>query len=196
MTLLADASSMLAIGSFWFWILVAVELVLVFAFVENEKGLLAGVSFGVFGLVLQFVFGVDIFKFIIENPWKIGVFAAAYVAIGITWSIFRFWWFVGTKFQEIADYEKNWMTRNGYQYDENGAMAPETVIKWNEYVDKNSPTALENKAFICRLIAYWPINVIWFLISDFVKEFFVKIYNRLSKVYEGIIETAKNKAKK
>jgi len=171
----------------------------------------------IYALLIQWLSNVDIIGFIIGNPTRTAIIAAAYVGIGVVWSAFRFWWYMGNKIQGIKNGERDWTVsklKDYYQssaggnvpyndarvkaekeYDANG-MPSNLYADWNQHVDENSPKAIQNKGNIMRWMGYWPISVVWFIISDFVTELFAKVYYRLSKVYEGIAESVKNTAKK
>jgi hypothetical protein len=204
----------LAFGTFWFWVSVVAIIIILFACIENETGLGATVALVIYAVLLQWVSNVDIIGFVLANPTRTIAVAVAYVGIGIFWSAFRFWWFMGTKVQKIKDGEGRWtidkLTQlneaSGMNYNQartsatveyNDSGMPQTFYDdWNKYVDDNSPRALQNKGFIMRSMGYWPISMLWFVLSDFVTELFSKIYHRLSKVYENIAQSVINTAKK
>lgn len=204
----------LAFGTFWFWVSVVAIVIILFACIENETGIGATVALVIYAVLLQWVSNVDIIGFVLNNPTRTIAVAAAYVGIGIFWSAFRFWWFMGTKVQKIKDGERDWTIGKLTEINKNNGMAygvanqaaakeyndsgmPQTLYDdWNKYVDDNSPRALQNKGFIMRSMGYWPISMLWFVLSDFVTELFSKIYHRLSKVYENIAQSVINTAKK
>lgn len=206
----------LAFGTFWFWISCVAIIIVLFLCIENETGIGATVALVLYGVMLQWLSNVDIIGFVIDSPTRTLAFAGAYIGIGVVWSAFRFWWFMGAKVQKIKDEEKSWVVdrlteqikattpnsdwRNNKaaaeaQYNASG-MPQSMYEEWNKYVDESSPKAIDNKGFIMRSMGYWPISMVWFVLSDFVTELFAKIYHRLSKVYENIADSVKNTAKK
>lgn len=204
----------LAFGTFWFWVSMVAFVIVLFAFIENESGVGATVALVIYGLGLQWLSNVDIFGFIFEDWVRTLIIAASYIGIGVFWSAFKFWWYMGTEVQQIKNQEEDWtigritktLEKSGMKYPEaqtsakkqyaESGMPRELYDDWNQYVDENSPKASRNKGMIMRAMGYWPISMIWFFIADFVTEVFRKIYYRLSKVYESIAESVKNTAKK
>jgi hypothetical protein len=106
--------------------------------------------------------------------------AAVYLPLGVCWSLFRWNWIVGNAITELLK------SRKSYGDDKE---------RWAEYVDDYTPKASSNKERICFWIAYWPLSIAWFVVSDFITELVEKIYARIAKWFDAISERQKRRAK-
>ncbi len=211
--MLASLSELLIVGAFWFWILVAAEIGILFLCSATEKGFLAAFSIGVFGAVLQWFSGVDIIGFVTEHPIHAAIAVALYLLCGVVWSIIRWHLYSGTKIHELVDRRGQWYadtstvngTVDGKSYYQRHAEAlkyyeahgvPEDYIgKWNKYVDDNAPTATANKSKICTWMGLFPIDIVYYIFSDFLSDLFSRLYRRLAVVYENIVNRHKRNVK-
>lgn len=76
---------LLAFGTFWFWLLVAAELVALFSCAKAERGWLATFSLLGFGAALQFISKIDILGFLWVHPIGVAGFVGAYLMLGLVW---------------------------------------------------------------------------------------------------------------
>jgi len=194
----------LAFGTFWFWSLLVIELVLLLSLTENEKGAVAGISFVVYLAIIQWVSGVDIVGFVFSHPGQTAAILLSYVGLGICWAGFRFYWFYTKSIQHMFEGKKEWLenrARNrsyGRRSDElANSPEPENEWKlaWNKYVDEKSPQMIHCKASIIRWGSYWPVSMFWFFVSDFFYEIGVRIYNRLARVFQAMADSIRNRIK-
>ena len=164
---------------------------------------------------MQFIAGVDIYGTVAANPLMAGLIVVGYIGIGVCWSAFRFWWEISSCVQTAVNDEKSWMIdklQNHYmRFDDmdpskakehaefiykTGELPDEVREAWNGHIDSVIPHVSERKAFIITHMVFWFIMVFFFLLKDFVKEICVRIYHKLSRFYDNIAESVKNKAKK
>lgn len=185
----------LAVGTFWFWTIILVELGVLFYFIDRTNGS-ANLAFLGFLATLQWVFGVDLIGYVLYDPIRAGVIVCSYIVIGIFWAMFRWRWFAGSFANELLEnkqtildgsyhtvYGKNYKLDSSKRVDEKNRYLKET---WNEFIDRVTFKAKEYKGLLIQWMACWPISMIWFLISDFVRELFSKIYYRMSKFFDKI----------
>lgn len=205
--MLASIGELLAFGAFWFWILVAAEIGILFLCSFAEKGFLAAISVLVFGAILQFYSGVDILGFVTTNPIHAVVAVLLYLICGVVWSIIRWNLYYGSKMQRLIDGRRDWYMNQfrygngksrdeaGKEYDQTGSVPSEYVGKWNEYIDENAPTAASNKSRICTWMGLFPIDIVYYFCSDFLSDLFSRLYQRLAVVYDNIANRHKRRAK-
>ena len=76
-------------------------------------------------------------------------------------------------------------------------FSKDILEKWNEEISGRSPYSFprdartipqvqDYKYDILRWLGYWPINLIWTLINDFVKRVSKTIYNMISGMLQSI----------
>lgn len=211
--MLASLSELLVVGAFWFWILVAAEIGILFLCSATEKGFLAALSIAIFGGILQWGSGVDIIGFVAAHPIHAAVAVVLYILCGIVWSVIRWNLYYGTKMHTLVDGRGKWYaddttTRGsvdgkGYyerhaeaikQYELHG-LPQDYIEKWNKHVDDHAPTAASNKSRICTWMGLFPVSIFDYLLRDFLADLFSRIYLRLSAVYESIANRHKRNAK-
>lgn len=159
-------------GSGWFWLLLWIIGGTICVSFDSDWLLLllsAGVLAGVKWLAKSDVVSVQSLLTIL--PWLL-----AYVPAGILWSFVKWYWLlISYKEKVLAAKEK---------YEKKAIKTP-----WDDSYRKDHyppPTAKDNKAKICRWIAYWPLSLVNSLCYDFVKRFFSMIYEWLGSSYDRI----------
>lgn len=152
--------------TFWPALIIALEVICLFGFVEFERGGFALISIVVTSLLLHFLFGISVFSFIYEHPLALIMWAAGYIAVGVAYSLFR-WDRLGAKWR-----------RN---YDD----ADSDYMKKGIWAEK--PVAAHSKNRIITWMMFWPWSMLWWIISDFVKELFTVIYRKIAKWYDAIM---------
>lgn len=100
-----------AIGTLWFWILIAVASIIIFAFIEHEKGVMAFITFIAAMVALSF-WGDVSWKWFTEN-WIISIgIVVSYFVLGTFWGVNKWWFFVRLmreKYDEaLAAFQKDW----------------------------------------------------------------------------------------
>src|SRR5262245_39349569 len=89
-----DPFTVFAIGTFWFWVLIAVEMTLLVTLVECEQSVWATLSVACTLIVLQVFGGIPVWQFLLHNPLVIVLALASYCALGTGWSIVKWWLYV------------------------------------------------------------------------------------------------------
>jgi len=181
-----------AVGSFWFGILIAAEVVVLLLSIGNESGVAAGISLVVFAAMLQWVCGVDLILLATSNPFRgIAVFLSYIVFAGL-WAAFRFNTYYNREVQALVDQKASWI-RNNVEYKDRDLQyneVPDHLIeKWNNHIDNDSPHMMQCKAKILRWAGYWWVDAVVYFFSDLTQEFFGWLYNQVSGVF---IRWAKN----
>lgn len=187
-------------GSFWFWALVALEIIVLFLSIENEKGILATISLIMFGCILQFMGDIDFFQFACDRPLSLAAILASYFVIGSVWGVAKWWIYCLGRLEQYNELKAEFLEENGF--DSSVKTVPKELrSRWNDVVTnensyiggrkrnlKHTPLARENKAAILRWMSFWPISMIWSLINDFVKNIFKVIYRKISGFLQRIAD--------
>jgi hypothetical protein len=184
------------IGTFWFWMLVAAEIIMLFVFIDNENGIGATISVLVFGALLQWFGNVDIITYIRMNPTFIVSCLAAYFACGAVWGVVKWWIFCRDKLEEYEETRAEFFRSKNIPTSTK-VVPPELRQEWKEYLSRNTPygqrdkvgqppQVRDHKAKIMRWMTFWVVSIIWSFINDFVKRVFRTIYLRLSTFLQRI----------
>lgn len=175
---------------------------MLFVLVENDRAGGAGISVVIFGLLLQFLGGVDVFGTIWNNPVYILVFLALYLVAGTVWAVSKWYIFVkkiARKYREIkTEFLHSRKLEPGDPLDDKQRaellrQARDSGIK------EVPPRANSNKSRIIGWMVFWPISLVWSLLDDFVKELFTQVYDfiggflqRISnRVFKDIVDDFK-----
>ena len=172
----------LMFGSACFWILTAIAFGLMI--LATEKGSGIGATFTLLiTIALLFFFGnktplLGLLSGIQTNPFIAVAIVAAYVIIGASWAIIK-WYFYLIKERDKANPESNFIT---------------------------VPRVRDHKSEIIVWMIYWPFSMLWTLLNQPIKNIFLFIYNRIEskmqdmadKIFEPIKkrEEAAEKARK
>ena len=163
--------TLLAVGTAWFWILMAAAAIVVTICLENEDygGTWSTVTC-IVTLVLLYFFGSkgeikDIFSYIENNPLAtIGSFFG-YIAAGVAWSIAK-WYFFVLRFRD--KWLKDNRGRSGY---------------YDESFESYAPKASSYKARITSWMFYWPFSALWTSINEPIRRVFVNLFQSLEDTF-------------
>ena len=189
-------------GTFWFWMLVVAEIVLLFMFMEYENGIGATASLLVVGALLQWCGDVNIIAFVMENPLKIAVLISAYFALGGIWGVCKWWIFCRDRLEEYEEARSEFLAENGRAGEK--SVPPELRKKWKEKLESRcrysspslaeAPRVRDHKGKVLRWMTFWWVSMVWSLINDFVKRGMKAIYNRISSFMQHISDSIFAKA--
>jgi len=177
----------LIFGGVAFWIFAAiVAAFLIFAMEsttdsrEDTGGGFAATIIVVLTLVLYYFFGSNehinsLFKFIFNQFWLFFGFTVLYLAVGVVWSFFKWFFFL----RQRRDY----------------------LQLYGKFKQDEIPLAKNNKNRISTWITFWPFSGLWTLINDpirkavsFIVDSFSGWYDRMSKsAFEGYVKPKENK---
>ena len=192
------------IGTFWFWLLIATEIILLFAFIENENGIGATVSVFVFAALLQWFGNVDIISYLRANPMFIVSCLGDHFAPGAVWCIIKWRIFCRDRLEDYEEARAKFLKERG-QPAGTKVVPVELRAEWKEAVENSGkygygysgykvstkisadpPQVREYKSQIMRWMTFWVISMIWSLINDFVKRVFRSIYLKLATFLQSI----------
>lgn len=183
-------AELFVVGSFAFWALIAVEIILLYVFEANENGVGSVLSLLGFAALLQWFGGVDILGTIHAKPWYVPMFLIALVLPGIAWMIWRWRKYVKMRIREYQDKRTEFM--EGHGFDPNGEMDGPTKLAWmNELVRStpykswfgkpltlaDSPKVRHHKSMCVGWMMFWPVSMSWYFLHDFLKELWLDIYH-------------------
>ena len=174
-----------AVGSFMFWSLVAVELILLFIFSEYENGIGATLSLVAFGAALQWLGGVNVIGYLISHPVQIVAAVAAYYGLGVCWGVVKWRHFVFARQAEHDDMFADFLRAKGLSEDTT-VLPVEFRKMWIDRVERTKdhrgrsiadvPLVRHNKARVLRWMGLWPFSFAMYLFKDMVQHAFYSIY--------------------
>lgn len=194
-------AELFAFGTFAFWFLLCVELVLLFVFVINENGLGATLSILAYVVILQWFSGIDLLTYSIQNWWKVGGFALLYFFVGTIWA-FQKWRHLVNDYRESYDEEKLSWLRN---YNVTDNKVPDHLkVKWQEHLNRSggktwqacgvyrglseTPKAYDYKSKWLGWATFWVPSFIHYLLNDLVRRTFKSIFKGVESYLQSIAD--------
>ena len=126
-----------------------------------------------------------VFSFIVNNPLTFAMWAVIYLVVGIVWSIYNRWVFV-KKVRNYYNEQKASLSNNPTEKDIK--FARDRVVNYFDLLSL-PPKAMDHKSHIISSMVYWPMSMIWYLLADFLKEIFTKIFNYFRNLYQSISDS-------
>jgi hypothetical protein len=190
----AFLEGLFALGTIWFWLLLFIDFCVITALVENESGVWATIVFlgSLFGL--NFLWKLPIIDSVKANPGHTALLVLSYFAIGIVWSIVKWYFFVHNKMVKYNQYKAEFLKTNKAE-----SLTPELAVKFlenlasrydarSEGIDGTAPAASEHKAALTRCGTYWPFSIVGTMLNDVVRRAWEYIYEMLQTTYQRMSE--------
>lgn len=159
----------------WFWIVVAVFIVICFASDVNENGFFAFGTLIVFSVLFYFKANIDPLLDVLTLP-NIG----GYLGIGLIFSCIRTFFSARTLGHEIKGLPKD-KTVSGGNYET------------QEYYKSRFIEELKGNVF--RWWFMWPISLLTWIATDIIKDVYDWIYSKMSGFYNWIVDLGVNSVK-
>jgi hypothetical protein len=182
--------------SFWFWVLVGLEVTLLFVSTVWEKGWVAWVSLAVFLAALQLLGDVNVLGYVWENPWTILMGLGIYLSGGVPYVFFKWYLFVSDHKRKYLDLRNQWLENQGVQmpvvFDK---LSDEIQSGWRkEWKEKHArwgdtefiPSVRKHKGRIIDWMILWPFSFLWTMLNDPIRRFFRHVYNHISESLQAI----------
>jgi len=154
-------TTLFALGTFWFWLLIIVSMASIIALIENEKNVMADIVFAA-TMVALYKLGCGttlaaMGMWIITHWFYSILIFLGYLLSGTLYSLLKWAIFV--------------------------ADGRAKIIRNNLHFFESEWKPSQNKARITHWMIFWPISGIWTLISNPVAKAFNRIFYRLENVY-------------
>lgn len=153
--------TLLAVGSLWAWILFIVASIIIIACLENDSGTGATITM-IATIVLLTIFGgkddlASLWAWCSSKPLAAIGLFMSYIVVGFVWSFVK-WYFYLISFRDQGFNRRDAHLEVDY-----------------------------NKGRLIAWATYWPFSVIWTFIDQPVKRIITYIFNRLTGIYDSIL---------
>ena len=191
------------VGSFWFWVICAVETAWLLRALHDESGWGIGMSLLGLGVVLWLFGDFNVFAWAWVNPIFMLECVGAYFVLGVVWSLSK-WKMLCVDIRTILK-EAKIDFKNEHKIKED-TIPPSLREKWTDYLSRRDwsstsgyrwrgpiksiediiPKAREHKATILYWLGYWPLSMLWFFFHDMIERLCDYIWQTFHKVYQSI----------
>lgn len=163
----------------WFWVVVAVFLIICFASDVNENGFLAFGTLVVIGVLFYFKANIDPLLEILSLPNIL-----IYVGVGLIFSFIRTFFASRALGYKIKESIKEWKGRNYTEQTIDEKRADEIRYFINDL-----------KGNVFRWWFMWPISFLTWVATDIVKDVWDWIYTKMGGFYRWIVNFGVNSVK-
>lgn len=193
----------------WFWGLIALELILLLWFVEQEWALASIISVAVFAGLLWWLADIPIWKWIHDNPGTFIKYCMYYILIGLCWSVIKYY-FILKKIQKFVKEARNhWEKKIDVLSTEYKTFRDYLNSKASSYDDTKNHSFKSSTKKLVFWAMFWIPSMIWTVIDDPIRKLFRwlifdifigiyrSMYNQMiGKVIDMTIEPNVNQSKK
>jgi hypothetical protein len=184
-------SSILVVGSIWFWaLMVASFLLILFAAEVWDAPFVALTTIVATFVIAEYFFDIALWSWVVANPFYLFVGAGTYIIVGAAWSFVKWYLFLRNYKELYTDEKIKYLRRHNIE----GQELPSNLIKDFKrtlpYKIRKIPQARSEKGRILTWMGFWPWSVVHSLFADIFRQIFVAIYSRLSMLYDKISQFA------
>jgi hypothetical protein len=122
----------------------------------------------------------------VEHAFDIAMYIVAYLAIGVAWSVIKWYLFVlrsaGEYIELVAEF-------NSFDNDKR-------TVSWDNYLRRHTswnktypPSALDNKSKIVDWIAFWWYSVFRTVLGDWMHALCVGVFNMFYNIFDAIAKS-------
>ena len=140
--------------------------------------------------------GVTLFTYLIEHPFKIVGFGAIYLVLGLIWGLCKWRLFLVERASKYYSIKSTYYGRHSFQ--PSRVLVGADLINWNNHIDRcndsyrpfiglaQTPKAAEYKEFIVAWIGFWPNNLVWTLISEYVTKIAKGLFGAVRNTFDKL----------
>jgi hypothetical protein len=104
--------SLFVFGTLWFWVLLAVAVIGIGAFIANERFGKATISVILFFTLLAFFGDFNILKWLKAHAFEAALYAGAYFVLGTGWAVAKWWFFVRRLRERYDELKADFLRQN------------------------------------------------------------------------------------
>ena len=174
-----------------FWLaVIGFNLAILILAVHKRPGW-ASVTFVAVPVFLHITHAVNVLAAIHDHPWWTAVYAVSYVIAAFVYALVQ-WHFKTT---DAKNKMRELRTRFLIRSQVRGTEIPVSLRK--QWIDERArhpevelPRRIDYKDEIICWMAYWPWELLWSLVGDYLRRVFERVYAMTGKVFDGITERA------
>ena len=176
------------IGGFWFWTWLTIVTIILFACIEDDRGVTATAMVAVTVLLLC-VFGDLSLSVIWHNPWQTFAGILGYFIVGTGWCIAKWLFYVKDQREKYDELKDKFIINNKLEIAIKDPIPDEHKDNWLRMchsLEDINPEISRHKDRVYVWIAYWPWSFVWTMINDPVRKILKKIYKNISSSLQAI----------
>jgi hypothetical protein len=180
-------ATLFALGTFWFWLLVFLDFVVVTALVENDEGVWATIVAIATLFGLNYLWKLPVLTTIKANPGHTALLVLAYFGIGVIWTFVKWYFFVHNQVVKYNSYKAEFLKSKNAE-----TLTPELAAELADQIERGSyrsnimsaPDPSEHKSSLIRWGTYWPFSMVGTALNDIVRKAWEYVYEMLQTTYQ------------
>jgi hypothetical protein len=188
-------------GIAW-WVLTLALVAGSFALVACKRGAYFLLSLVVYLGVLQFLGNTPVLEFVQAHFLGITGVAAGFLGIGVVWFNWRWHWLTSKMRRRYNEVFAAWCQRKGIGdlpgCEDESEEADALRIEWEDYFAQHGsdefgriefrPRFRQHKNAILTWMAAWPLDLLVWLVSEVLRDFWTLIYYQFQGLLQAIME--------
>jgi hypothetical protein len=184
------------------WVLTLALVVGSFALVAWQRGAYFLLSLAVYLGLLQFLGNTPVVEFVQMYLVPMAAAAAGFLGVGVVWFNWRWHWFTGKMRGRYNEVFAAWCHQKGIHdlppCEDESEEADALRIEWEDYFGQNAhdefgriefrPRFRKHKDAILTWMAAWPLDLVVWLFSEVLRDFWIMIYHKFQGVLQAIME--------
>jgi hypothetical protein len=177
-------AGLLAFGTLWFWLFSLAVFIGLTLLVENDEGVWATIVFVGTVLSLNFLSKIPLLDYVKNNPGHTLMYVGLYFAIGVVWTIIKWYFFVHRKIVAYTEFKRKFLKDRGVEA-LTPALANELIDRCKAYsVSPTPPDPADHKGDLTRWGTYWIFSMVGTALNDVVRRAWEYVYEMLQTTYD------------
>jgi hypothetical protein len=197
-----DWQQLFVAGGIAWWVLTLTLVVGSFALVACKRGAYFLLSFVVYLGLLQFLGNTPVLEFVQIHFLLIAGIVAGYLCIAVVWFNWRWHWLTSKMRGRYDEVFATWRHPKGIQdlppCEDESEQADALRIEWEDYFAQHGhdefgriefrPRFRQHKDAILTWMAAWPLDLLVWLFSEVLRDFWTMIYYKFQGMLQEIME--------
>jgi len=170
------------IGGAYFWLLSIFLFISLCYFLESDRWVASWASIMMFFGALYAFGNYNVVEVLLAKPWHVVGYISGYLVIAVIYAFFRWGVYLTDEKGEYDDKRRAFLDENKITGNE---MPDDLKHQWKQHLRVEDfadviPKARRNKNKIIAWMSLWPWSFFWFMIRDFVRKIFTRIYYKVA----------------
>lgn len=178
-------------GSWWFFALCGLSVLLLFWAVETDSPFWAAFTVATYFGALALFGDFNALTWMQAHPWKFLQYVVGFFVVGTVWSVAKWWFYVRERRDDFNQMKLGFIKRHELGLKVTEPIPEDKLAAYGDWMSvlRGRPDPSAHKSRIMVWMMYWPWSMLWTLVNDPIKKLFKAIYRRIEGVYDRISDS-------